>query len=204
MSRPGTHLDARIVDVAAKLFARDGVAATGMRAIATAAGVSIGAIYHHFGGKEEILERILRQELERRKQAFDAFQTQGMPLQDQIKKVVQLHFQLLVEHADSTKVFLRERFDPTPEVQKTMCNLRNDLSNYVAEIIQKAVARGEVRRRTPSLMASALVGMVESVSLRILERDEAAAEFLKKGPQEIARAIWLWLQVEEEEGEAYA
>jgi TetR/AcrR family transcriptional regulator, regulator of cefoperazone and chloramphenicol sensitivity len=43
---------ARIRDVALDRFGRDGFAATGVRAIATEAGVSPGLVLHHFGSKE--------------------------------------------------------------------------------------------------------------------------------------------------------
>jgi AcrR family transcriptional regulator len=43
---------ARIRDAAIALFARDGVAATGVRAVAEEAGVSLGLVNHHFGSKE--------------------------------------------------------------------------------------------------------------------------------------------------------
>jgi AcrR family transcriptional regulator len=43
---------AKIRDAALTLFARDGIAATGVRAVAEAAGVSPGLVNHHFGSKD--------------------------------------------------------------------------------------------------------------------------------------------------------
>jgi AcrR family transcriptional regulator len=43
---------ARIRDAAITLFARDGIAGTGVRAVAEEAGVSAGLVSHHFGSKE--------------------------------------------------------------------------------------------------------------------------------------------------------
>lgn len=45
---------ARIRDAAITLFAEDGVAATSVRAIAAAAGVSPGLVIHHFGSKDAL------------------------------------------------------------------------------------------------------------------------------------------------------
>ncbi|NNE72182.1 MAG: TetR/AcrR family transcriptional regulator [Acidimicrobiales bacterium] len=51
----------RIVFAAAELFRRQGFAATGLKAIATEAGLPIGSIYHHFpGGKTELGETVIR------------------------------------------------------------------------------------------------------------------------------------------------
>lgn len=45
---------ARIRDAAIALFAADGVAATSVRAVAAAAGVSPGLVIHHFGSKDAL------------------------------------------------------------------------------------------------------------------------------------------------------
>jgi TetR/AcrR family transcriptional regulator, regulator of cefoperazone and chloramphenicol sensitivity len=45
---------ARIRDAAIELFGRDGFAATSVRAVATAAGVSPALVLHHFGSKDEL------------------------------------------------------------------------------------------------------------------------------------------------------
>jgi AcrR family transcriptional regulator len=50
---------AAIHAAARELFAKKGFAATTMDDIASRAGVAKGAVYHHFGSKEEIFERVL-------------------------------------------------------------------------------------------------------------------------------------------------
>ena len=45
----------RLVAAAAERFARCGVAATGLRAVAADAGVSLATIHHHFGGKQALV-----------------------------------------------------------------------------------------------------------------------------------------------------
>jgi TetR/AcrR family transcriptional regulator, regulator of cefoperazone and chloramphenicol sensitivity len=49
---------ARIREAALERFAADGVAATSLRAVAKAAGVSPGLIVHHFGSKEGLLRAV--------------------------------------------------------------------------------------------------------------------------------------------------
>jgi len=49
---------ARIRDTAMRLFAGQGVAATSLRAVAKAAGVSPGLIVHHFGSKEGLCSAV--------------------------------------------------------------------------------------------------------------------------------------------------
>jgi AcrR family transcriptional regulator len=54
-----THRRDEILDTALRLFARDGFAATGIRAIAGEVGIREATIYHYFRSKEEILEAIM-------------------------------------------------------------------------------------------------------------------------------------------------
>src|SRR5947208_12827122 len=49
---------ARIRDAAMRLFGNEGVAATSLRAVARAAGVSPGLIVHHFGSKEGLIRAV--------------------------------------------------------------------------------------------------------------------------------------------------
>lgn len=56
-----TPLDRRevILDRAADLFARQGVAATTVREIADAVGILSGSLYHHFASKDDIVDAIV-------------------------------------------------------------------------------------------------------------------------------------------------
>ncbi|MCK4682701.1 TetR/AcrR family transcriptional regulator [Candidatus Bipolaricaulota bacterium] len=203
MTRHG-QLEDRITKAAEKLFAQEGFAATGMRAIARVARVSIGAIYHHFKNKEEILESIVREEIKRRQQALDVLRAQGLSLQKQIQEIIALHFDLLCENSDVARLFFRERFDPSPVSKRRVQDLYSDVAEYIAGVIREGLAKGEIRSCQPLLTAYTILGMVEAVSLRALGEDETAGLFMKEGPEELARSIWFWLHLGQEERKADA
>jgi AcrR family transcriptional regulator len=50
----------RLVAAARRAFAREGYAAASMDALCAEAGLTRGALYHHFGGKEGLLEAVVR------------------------------------------------------------------------------------------------------------------------------------------------
>ncbi|PRC45203.1 TetR family transcriptional regulator, partial [Mycobacterium sp. ITM-2017-0098] len=55
---------AALVQAARELFARDGFDATSLDAVATRAGVSKGAVYHHFTGKSQLFRAVFAREVE--------------------------------------------------------------------------------------------------------------------------------------------
>lgn len=54
-----------LVQRARALFARDGYQATSMDDVVAAAGVTKGALYHHFGGKRELFQAVYEREQKR-------------------------------------------------------------------------------------------------------------------------------------------
>ena len=191
-------VEERIVRTAERLFAQRGFASTGMRAIAKAAQVSIGAIYHHFKSKEDILERIIRDELDRRRQALAELKAAGLPLKDQIQKIVEMHFALLKDKRNSARLFFRERFDPSPSLRAKIQNLYDEVANFIADVLDEGIAAGEIRPCQPLVTAYAILGMMEAISLRAFGTDEIAALLMEKGPQEVAESLWRWLRADKE------
>lgn len=63
-----------LVDVARRLFAADGYAATSLDDVVRGAGVTKGALYHHFGGKRDLFLAVYEREQARLAQVqFQAF-----------------------------------------------------------------------------------------------------------------------------------
>ena len=193
-----TPTEERIVRTAERLFAQRGFASTGMRAIAKAAQVSIGAIYHHFKSKEDILERIIHDELDRRRQVVAELKAAGLPVKDQIQKMVEMHFSLLKDKRNSARLFFRERFDPSFSLRTRIQELYDEVANFIAEVIGEGIAAGEIRPCQPLVTAYAILGMIEAVSLRIFAGDDTAALLMEKGPQELAESLWRWLRADKE------
>lgn len=74
----------RLLDAARQLFVSEGFAATSTPAIVEAAGVTRGALYHHFKDKEAIFRAVVEAEAEAVSQAIDAADMSGVPPLDQL------------------------------------------------------------------------------------------------------------------------
>jgi AcrR family transcriptional regulator len=186
----------RIVEAGKRLFAEQGFHATGMRAIARAAGVSIGAIYHYFASKDEIFLAVLRQEYERRLQEARALWEQGLPASEIIRRVVELHFATLAGHKESVQLLNRAWAPETPALRAQVQALREEYAAYIAKFLEEGMEAGQIRRAHPLLTAYALLGLVEAVTGRALADDEVARELLEVGPAELADMSWRALRPE--------
>lgn len=180
----------RILEAAGRLFSQRGFHATGMRAIARAARVSLGTIYHHFKSKEEMLLALLREEYEVRRRAIEALREEDLPVPEMIRRVAELHFRLLLETGPSLRPLAQGLRGLSPKVREAALSMREEFVGYLASLIQEGISRGQIRRCDPLVAAHAFLGMVEAVSARALEGDAVAARIQERGPREIAEIAW--------------
>lgn len=78
----------RLLDVAAELFQARGIAAVSLDEVAAGAGVTKGAIYGSFAGKDDLLFAVASERLQRALVAFDA----SAPLKAQLRRMVREAF----------------------------------------------------------------------------------------------------------------
>jgi TetR/AcrR family transcriptional repressor of nem operon len=69
----------RILAEAARLFALKGYHGTKLEEVLSAAGVTTGAFFHHFGGKEDLGFAVLDRHMEKRRQALDEIERRLPP-----------------------------------------------------------------------------------------------------------------------------
>ena len=79
----------RLLEAVVEAIARDGFAQTSAKRIAEQAGLSWGAVQHHFGGKTEILEAVLEHGLARLESAFEDVDPAGLDLDERARLFVE-------------------------------------------------------------------------------------------------------------------
>jgi AcrR family transcriptional regulator len=86
----------RLIDAASQLFARDGINATGIAAVAEQAGLSKMTLYAHFASKDELIVAYLDQRNERWNQAVAASLAQSVDAGAKLLTLFDLHQQWLL------------------------------------------------------------------------------------------------------------
>jgi len=193
-------IEAGLLRAGAQLFAEHGYHGTGMRDIATAAGVSIGALYHYFPSKEAIFLAVLREGYAQRLEEARALWRGGLAVPEVVQRVVELHFAAVAEGEDLGRLASRPWHGELPGLRTQILALREEYARCIADLLSQARARGEIRSVHPLLTAYALLGLVEAVAARMVAvGDGVAREFRREGPRAVAEIAWRMLRPDKEE-----
>ncbi|MBC7097728.1 TetR/AcrR family transcriptional regulator, partial [Candidatus Bipolaricaulota bacterium] len=177
-------------------LARQGFHGTGMRQIASAAGVSIGAIYHHFKGKEELLFAIIQKEFSELKGFLEELIREGLPPAEIIRRLVERHFADLRARRQVMQVVQREWFSPTSSLRLRFRNLSEEIVSFVQGLLEQGMATGQIRPCNPVVAAHAILGMVMGITPQAMGDDEVAREIREHGAEELSRLFSRWLLTE--------
>ena len=102
-------LQERILEAATRSFVRDGVFASRLENIRREAGVSVGAVYHHFPDKQALhAEAFLRALTDYQAGFVDTLQ-ESDDAESGVKGVVHYHLRWVAENRDSAALLLGER-----------------------------------------------------------------------------------------------
>lgn len=161
------------------LFAERGYADVGTEQIVRAAGVTRGALYHHFDGKRELLRAVYEQLEGELANQFAAEITPGAP-----------SYEVLREGAD---MFLDRCLEP--EVQRIVLldapavlgweEWREIGARYALGLIEGVLAHGietgELRRQPVAPLAHALIGALDELAMHVARAGDPAAARIEAG-----------------------
>jgi AcrR family transcriptional regulator len=98
-----------LICAAAKVFADRGYDQTTMQDVASSMGLATGALYHYFGGKEQLLIEICDQLMEPLLARARAIMAGDESPRDRLRELVRLWVATVVEYRDHMLVFQQER-----------------------------------------------------------------------------------------------
>jgi len=171
----------RLLDAGLQVFRRKGYADTRLEDIAEEAGVTRGAIYHHFGGKVELYEALVEERFARANERVAQLTAAGGSPRQIIRRLLVGMLTYLYEDADyrvvQELVLFKTAFVPelAASMQRKVESLRAQ-RNYLSDLVTQGIAAGEFR---PDLdageAAEAILGLVSGVSINWLMDGQGAA-----------------------------
>jgi AcrR family transcriptional regulator len=163
------HTRNLLLDAAEEVVARQGFGAAALEVIAESAGYTRGAIYSHFGTKEELFLAVMERQLQRFLDGFndivDSFRTVGDFDSDQLADrwrmltIAEPHRAAL--GYEFTLFLLRN-----PEVRERVAAQRQATAQSLADYIDAHLVKIGARLRVPSqLLAKVLIATYEGITL---------------------------------------
>lgn len=108
----------RILRAALACFSADGVAGTTLSRLREAAGVSPGAFYHHFPGKEEVAAALFVDIVTGYQQDFLEELRRHTDPEEAVKAIVAFHVRWCGEHPEESRFLFTERSPSSHELQR--------------------------------------------------------------------------------------
>lgn len=133
-----------ILSVSAKLFLEKGFDKTSMMDIATAAGISKGAIYHHFKSKDEIIKSVMEKQEESVKATIENFMDEAKVLsgKEQLKLILEKNIENQEAHYLDNAMSVHMK--SAEFVLSYMQSCVNKDSAFVSEIIKRGIKDGSI------------------------------------------------------------
>jgi AcrR family transcriptional regulator len=144
----------RLLDAALRRFAETGTYATRLEEIRVDAGVSVGALYHHFVDKAGLAAALYVELTRDYQEAFLAELRERTEAEDGVRGCVRLHFRWVVDNPDAAAFLMEQRPQDDPE-------LRALNQAFFAEVMtwwRTHVHYGQLRDLPPDLLNALWLG----------------------------------------------
>jgi AcrR family transcriptional regulator len=166
----------RLLDAAAKVFARRGYRRAAVEEIASEAGYTIGALYSNFSGKEEVLLALLEQEIARiAERIVTAAQAQDDPV-DKLRAAASEWMAFLDEEPELYALMIEfwtiwvRDDDQRPRHAERFQTVRRFIGRLITD---KADELGIAMRLPPEQIGAAVVALADGLALQHLADPEA-------------------------------
>ncbi len=177
----------RIFHSAQKLFVEKGYHNTSVPDIVKDAGVSIGAVYHHYKGKEDLARCIHLHAVDEFLHRFDQLVSCKTTIKDKVFAYVDMMFVWAEEDPIMVAYLLYAR--PSEIFEKCMTVCSEEGLAVVKEIIEEGMITGQLRSMDQLVAAATISGIL----IRMIEmrRDGMLEASLTSMSEEVAETIWI-------------
>ncbi|MEG1481764.1 TetR/AcrR family transcriptional regulator [Clostridium sp.] len=138
-----------IISVSSKLFLEKGFEKTSMQDIASTAGISKGAIYHHFNSKTEIISAVMENQKDTIAKSLDSWLDESTSLTGREKLISILEKNIESQEAHYLDNALKTQVKSSEFIVSYMQNCINESAPIFSKIIKEGVEDGSIITEYP-------------------------------------------------------
>jgi TetR/AcrR family transcriptional regulator len=155
----------RLLEAAAKEFARVGLARANINEISVAAGLAKGTMYNYFDSKDELFLAVVEEACQRAVAGAEA--RPGAGTREQLEAVLLADMRWVRENESFAQVLVREVLTGDHKLHRRVLAAAAPFLSRVADILRDGVEQGEVRRDLPvDQLALVFTGLSELLLLQ--------------------------------------
>ncbi|MGH9260400.1 MAG: TetR/AcrR family transcriptional regulator, partial [Acidimicrobiales bacterium] len=150
---------ATLLATAERLVAAEGFGAASIVAVASAAGMSAGAVYSHFSGKSELLAAVFRRAADRELAAVrDAVQAADRNATARLSALIEVFAGRALQGRTLAWALLAEPVDPLVDAERL--TYRRAYREIAADVLRQGIDDGDLPAQDIRLSAAALIGAI--------------------------------------------
>lgn len=155
-----------VILAARKLFVEKGYRGVAIPEIVKESGVSVGAIYLHFGNKEKLAEAVYMKTLIQFMEMFSGRLLGKMTAKEKLEVFANLVFEITETDSDMMEYMLSVRKEIRSDLLHPLCS--SDAFQEVQQIVKSGIDSGEIKSGNYLLAAVSYTGVIlRAVELRI-------------------------------------
>lgn len=185
-SEAGTQTRERLLDEALTLFSQRGYAATGIRDILQAAGVTQPTLYHHFSDKASLLQTLIERHYGESQQRLEEIIASEATVAGKLLAFVKSSFEHCCVDPRIPRLMFQTYFGPTvPEIDGALDKLTEKRFRLVVSIMEHGMRTGVLAASNAEFLALSFCSLVDQ-PLNIFSRKPRPKRYLT---QDLAHAI---------------
>lgn len=195
----------KLLESAQKMFAENGYNGTSVRMINRDANLADGLMYHYFpGGKKEIFEAVVRENVMQMKEDLDSRLSVERCLDMPLCEVLELAYvsftETVEEHLNILSILLREKEIQEMIVGGAKCSDCGNHEPWLTEIFREKSRLGEVREMDFQMAAITVNSLLVShVMAKVLGMGQSALEDAAGRKRIIDYQVQMWATARENE-----
>ncbi len=152
-----------IIDAAIQVFSTKGYYNARMEEIASIAGVGKGTIYEYFSSKLQLFQEMLEESVKVYFGEIKFLEKEDLPFEEKLSLLLAGHIQFCKEHKELTRIVFWDTEIIDEELKEWSNKMRREKEEYMSDIIESSIAKGDIKPINPRLLTLMIGGMLGSL-----------------------------------------